>query len=110
MSYTWTDGEIITAEKLNIAPILVVKSNTIDNDGQMTEILDHTWEEIYKVLSSGGVCMMDSINPTNNDHSLEIIKNWSGNASTGRIGWWGDDSPIIYIAASPDAYPSYTLD
>ena len=49
MSYTWTDGELITAEKLNNtgASNILICEASFDGDGY---ILDKTTQEIYDAL------------------------------------------------------------
>ena len=60
MSYTWTDGELITAEKLNqtggggAASLFVNVTDTTEGD-DFTFTLDKTFAEIKAVLDAGGL-------------------------------------------------------
>lgn len=56
MAYTWTDGELITAEKLNNTGggggVLVVNVNADSSTGNL--VLDKTWVEIQEAVVSHG--------------------------------------------------------
>ncbi len=54
--YTWTNGEVITAQKLNnINNIMIVEP---DQDGN----LDVTWDEINNCISNGGMAYLHKKN------------------------------------------------
>lgn len=62
MSYKWTTGEKITAQKLNTTGNVLIIHATEDSDTGAT-ILDKTWQEIYdapySVFVSGGESLGD---------------------------------------------------
>ena len=78
MSYTWTDGEIITAEKLNNI------ENGIDNNNFLITVtpqegsndlfqLDKTYEEILTALTNGKICFILFSSPIPNDNHSYVL-------------------------------------
>ena len=60
---TWSNGDTITAEKLNniengiASGVLAVGIYVNSSDSTLTLTLDKTWNEIYTVISNGGICV-----------------------------------------------------
>lgn len=58
--YNWTDGEVITAEKLNRGGVTIVGETTETNEGTMRITLDMTLQEIYDAMGKGIVVLINS--------------------------------------------------
>lgn len=59
MSYTWTNGELITAEKLNqTGGKLTINVTRGTGDYAYHFIMDKTGEEIYTAFSNGTPCIV----------------------------------------------------
>lgn len=76
MSYTWTNGELITAEKLNETGgsgggVLFI--DFLCDEGEPRCELDKTWQEIYDAFTSGVVCIKRRIDEEYNMSSWRMI-------------------------------------
>ena len=58
MSYTWTTGEVITAEKLNATQggvtIVTISINFDEETGDETYTADKTYAELSNIIENGG--------------------------------------------------------
>lgn len=63
MAYTWTDGELITAEKLNeTGSVLLIKLESFEEvESGTLYTYDKTWQEVYDALNNGVPCYVFSI-------------------------------------------------
>ena len=106
MAYTWTNGELITANKLN-------QMGGSDNTfpvGMNEDGLDKTWTEIYDAVTSGKLVYMywyDTGDVIGNLLFLRSIIYDSGEANPYRIYITGWDDSMGYAASSADGYPGF---
>ena len=104
MAYTWTDGELITAEKLNNTGggVLVVNATTTTSEGRTVTTLDNTWQEIYDaVMSTGAVIMENNGGATSIAPVLDVVFNPTINKYS--VGIFDASSPSDYPKAQEDA-------
>ena len=107
MAYTWTDGELITAEKLNETGggVLIVNVNT----GESAGTLDKTWKEIHDAYTNGTTVVVHmaitNVDDGVEDHFDSIVsvsKYIYEDGSTYQINTFVTE----YDASSEDEYPS----
>lgn len=100
MSYTWSNGELITAEKLNETGSsggggLVA---TCDANG----VLDKTWQEIHDAMASGShVSIIDDMSGTLSILSVTTVA-YMPSASTYIVM---ASTSTGYRASAPEDYP-----
>ena len=56
--YNWTDGEVITADKLNRGGVTIVEATTETIEGKLHITLDMTLQEIYDAMGKGIVVLI----------------------------------------------------
>ena len=105
MSYTWENGELITAEKLN---------STGGDDSSVLRIsvnnsyLNKTWNEINNALSNGIIPIVYNISSAT-DSIISIINRAEIYDTVYRIYALGYNDVFGYIDGNPDGYP-YIID
>lgn len=101
MAYTWTNGEVITAEKLNnTCGILIVHAN--GDDTTQTETLDKTWQQIC----DAPVAFLVRDFELGIDKSVALL-NAVGVDSNDKYFVSSNDFHNAYMAESPNGYPAY---
>ena len=55
---TWTDGDIVTSEKLNHMEYGIVDAGGIMVINDTDNGLDKTWQEIYDAMAQGKLCVV----------------------------------------------------
>ena len=113
MAYTWTDGELITAEKLNNTGngSLVVNVTAEIQDDVTIYTMDKTAREIITCFESG---MMPILHAFRKEENAEgdgyFIINNCQKASDGRASFSVQDfhAIMVFQAITLDDYPSYT--
>ncbi len=98
MSYTWQDGEIITADKLNNTGNVMMVGINIVSDTKTQ--LDHTWQEIFDMIAAGNFVY---IRGSGEDYySLNPIGSMTKSSNSYSVSTLGHD---YYWTNSPDGYP-----
>ena len=98
MSYTWTNGEVITAEKLNQTGG-GLRVNVIGSEPNFS--LDKTYKEIMAAVEAGAVVYIYFTEDTNN--VIEPIESMGGSAGD---GYGVSTKTIVAIAETLDDYPT----
>ena len=101
MAYTWKDGELITAEKLNNTGngVLVVNMNKIEDGDTDTFTLDKTWQEIFDACSTRGVVVKYM---TASNYFLTSIEQLQGGSGLYSVFLMKEE----YTTESPNGYPT----
>ena len=103
MAYTWTDGELITAEKLNETGggVLIVNANE-END---VATLDKTYKEIKASFENGQNVILKSIG--NNVSYLGTVKTISERHGSDNTEYVIEGATgVFYTTNSEDGYPA----
>lgn len=109
MSYTWTNGELITAEKLNNTGgcgVLIIGVHEGETETEV--VLESTWQEIYDAFTSGVVCLLDlSYEGKTNLYALTSV---TSEPNGYNVFFDGNGSNLGYTANSANGYPSQSFD
>ena len=112
MAYTWKDGELITAEKLNNTGdgSLVVNVTAEIQDDVTIYTMDKTAREIITCFESGMMPILHALKGENAEEDGYFIINSCQKASNGRAYFLVQDFPktMGFQAITLDDYPSYT--
>ena len=116
MAYTWTDGELITAEKLNETSKMMVVNE--DANGK----LDKTWQEIYDALEKNTLVLakMQNLLSVYVEYNIIFSAVYDNMPLPGKepsyvvgcavLAALGDTNVRTYSCAEPTSYPSRELD
>jgi hypothetical protein len=77
---TWTDGDIVTSEKLNHiedgvrdAYVMMNVGNVTVSFGSINGTLDKTWQEIFDAVSNGNICYFTGTDENDEYHKKIFI-------------------------------------
>lgn len=109
MAYEWTNGELITAEKLNNTGgggVLIISVHGTE----IEVVLESTWQEIHDAFTSGVVCLLDlSYEGKTNLYALTSVTS-EPNDGRYNVFFDGHGSNLGYTANSANGYPSQSFD
>ena len=111
MAYTWTDGELITAEKLNNTGggVLIVNANY--DESTQVDTLDKTWQEINAAFPNNTVLIKIVDENFNISKYLPVFRVNTDNEHY-YVSAFVYDAPdfgsaiLYYSADSADAFPN----
>lgn len=110
MAYTWKDGELITAEKLNNTGSggLVVNTTIEVQEGRTTVTMDKTWQEIYDASLTCSVIVRTVVQSEAGFSGwsfapLEAVVQNPSSSPAYMVGVYGNEEP--FVANSSSDYP-----